>query len=737
MSPRILDSRFLIPLTVFVTVGGLFGALWKVVHDRATGQLEWQTRVTAEQVATRIEEKIGGCVDVLRELCDDWRGGLVDSQRTFERRAESILRHHPGLVAVDWVDETGTLSWTVPPDNTLLRSRRVLELDPAAGATFRRADSTNSVRITPLMNLSPELRGLLVFLPLTLESHEGGTLSGAVLAPELIEDALTEGVRDGYAFVVSDANGETVYQTEFDPDLRSPRFLRPRPITIEQVTWQLSVAAIPQPEDAMLTLGINLSLGLGLLVAAGMALVSARLLTNRAILRESEERLRAVAEHIPGVVYSYDSCVGKPRTLIYLGPGLESIIGPRLAERVEQNFDLLFELIHPDDLGAVSDAARRGSELGETVHCEARVLTDEGSYRWVRSLSRPMRMDHERTRWHIVLIDISEHRRTVDALRDSEERYRRLVESSPVGVIIHRQSIFQFVNPAAVRLLGYNSADELIGEDIYTIIPPAARPKVMERIRNWGAGDDSKRYSDERLVRRDGTEVDVDIFASNVSFGGEIARQILLLDTTEQRQAEQRQRLLMQELDHRVKNNLASVLALLDQTAASSGDINEFRSKFANRVKAMARTHEMLARSKWTGVELTDIVRLSLAPHLVEQADRVRIAGESIVVRPRPAMPLALALHELATNALKYGSLSRPDGRVHVQWTRSDGSLTIQWSESGGPQVVEPGQFGTGLRLVRGLVEFELGGSAQFRFSPEGLVCSVSLDAETLTHGLS
>jgi len=485
--------------------------------------------------------------------------------------------------------------------------------------------------------------------------------------------------------------------------------------------------------EGMLNLGTNLVLAIGLVVAGCMAFVSARLLSSQQRLYDNEERLRAITDHIPGVVYSYDSAPGKPRQLIYFGPGLDALVGPMNAARVSQQFDILFELVHPDDRQRLSEASAAGSATGEMVDCEARLRTDDGSYRWIRSLSRPTPVDHGRTRWHIVLIDLTEHRRTIEALRESEERYRVLVESSPVGVLIHRDALFLFVNPAALRLLGYEWPEELVGKSIFKIIPVAAQDAVRRRISETSHEQEPFRFSDERLVRRDGSEIDVDLIVSNINFAGCGARQTLVLDTTAPRQAERRQRLLMQELDHRVKNNLASVLALLDQTAASTSDFGVFRVKFSNRVKAMARTHEILAKSGWCGAELSDIMRISVAPHVVDESDRVRFVGTPIVVSPRAALPIGLALHELATNALKHGSLSVPEGRVEIHRTQEDDCIVLQWIESGGPSACEPEVLGTGLRLVRGLVEFELEGTTVFEFGPQGLVCTLRIDAAVLT----
>lgn len=720
----------LVPLVVFATVSGLFAVLWSVVEARDASEAGRRADLTTEQIATRLLEQVSFRVNLLEKIRYDWRRGHIESAKTFGEHAESALYGTVALSSITWIDESGIMRWTAPEMRNSTAIGQSVFAHVIAGPILREALETGQWRLTPMLDLTTRRRGMVVYVPIGAAGENRGAISATLDVTALVDSCLEEGVRENFDCSVWDAGNlifGPVTTTVVPPQARF------REVGVGSRTWR--VVLTPRSDLAAGTAAADTLpiMVAGLLVAAGLAFVSARLLASQALLRENEERLRAVAEHIPGVIYSYESAPGAPRSLIYLGPGLGHIIGPKSAARVEADFDLLFELLHPEDRAAVKSAADRGVREGGTVDCEARLRTDDGAWRWVRSLSRPLHIDKDRTRWHIVLIDITEHRRTVDALRESEDRYRRLVESSPIGVLIHRKDVFQFANPAAVRLLGYDRAEEIIGRSVYDLVPAEQRETVRQRIARLDGLSKPIRYADERLLRRDGTELNVEIIANTIQFAGGAARQILFLDMTEQRQAEQRQQLLMRELDHRVKNNLASVLALLDQTAASTRDIGEFRSKFAARVKAMARTHEMLARAKWSGVDLADLTRLSIAPYIVDQSHRVSLSGCPVTVRPRPALPVALAFHELATNALKHGSLATPEGRIAVTWARVGARVSIEWSETDGPPAPPPEHFGTGLRLVRGLIEFELGGTVNFRFAPPGLTCTISLDAAALT----
>jgi PAS domain S-box-containing protein len=214
----------------------------------------------------------------------------------------------------------------------------------------------------------------------------------------------------------------------------------------------------------------------------------------------------------------------------------------------------------------------------------------------------------------------------------------------------------------------------------------------------------------------------------------------VLSDVTERRRAEQRLRLAVGELNHRVKNTLAAVQSIASQTlrAPPGGDGTipaEARAAFEARLLALARSHDVLTREGWTGVELGELVALALAPHGASGggAPRHVAYGPPMRVPPRFAVPLGVALHELATNAARHGALKVPTGRVEVSWKLEsplrDGlppTLKLRWLESGGPLVPgPPAQRGFGTRLLeRGLAR-ELGGTVQLYFRPEGVVCEI------------
>jgi PAS domain S-box-containing protein len=194
-------------------------------------------------------------------------------------------------------------------------------------------------------------------------------------------------------------------------------------------------------------------------------------------------------------------------------------------------------------------------------------------------------------------------------------------------------------------------------------------------------------------------------------------------DLTELKQAEDLQRLLLSELNHRVKNTLATIQALTAQTLRAARDLPSAREAVDRRIRSMAQAHDLLTLRAWTGANLTDVVMRALDAFTPAQ---VKMSGAAIDVSPKHALALSLALHELATNATKYGALSRPEGWVTVEWDVLEGMLHLGWEESGGPLVAPPTRKGFGSRLLEELVARDLGGHTKLNYEASGLRCSIT-----------
>jgi two-component sensor histidine kinase len=196
-------------------------------------------------------------------------------------------------------------------------------------------------------------------------------------------------------------------------------------------------------------------------------------------------------------------------------------------------------------------------------------------------------------------------------------------------------------------------------------------------------------------------------------------------DVTERLRGEQHLRLVVNELNHRVKNTLAMIQAVAAQTFRSSEDLPQAKASFSARIMALARANDLLTGENWEGASLIDIIAGVSVAHAGNEPDRFSARGPVVRLSPKAALSLSMAMHELATNAVKYGALSNETGRVDVAWRVTSGRLRIEWRESGGPPVKEPVRRGFGSRLVERGLAGELGGSAELHFNPEGLLCII------------
>jgi PAS domain S-box-containing protein len=198
----------------------------------------------------------------------------------------------------------------------------------------------------------------------------------------------------------------------------------------------------------------------------------------------------------------------------------------------------------------------------------------------------------------------------------------------------------------------------------------------------------------------------------------------MLVDITTRKQAEERMMLLTQEVDHRSNNLLAVIQAMLRLTKADTAE--EFQAAFQGRLSALANVQKLFSVSRWTGASIKTIIQEELRPYGGHDAQRVNIRGDDIRLPAALAQAIAVSVHELATNAAKYGSLSKPSGSVEIRWhTDAAGKLSLHWRECGGPRIAEPTRIGFGVGAVDGVIR-TLSGSINREWKPEGLCCELS-----------
>lgn len=323
--------------------------------------------------------------------------------------------------------------------------------------------------------------------------------------------------------------------------------------------------------------------------------------------------------------------------------------------------------------------------------------------------------------------EIIERRSTEANLKASEERLRAVVNTAiDAIVVIDEHGIVQSVNPAAERIFGHRE-NEIVGKSVNVLIPEPDRSAHEGHIAAYLKTGVSNIIGIGREVeaqRKDGETFPVDLALTEWHMSGMRFFTGIMRDITERKQTEERVRLVMRELSHRIKNVLAVVQSMAWQTARTSNDLTDFSKRFANRIEALACSHNLLIDRDWQGVRIEDLVRGQL--RLFGAEERLGTHGPDLVLQPEAAQSLGLALHELATNASKYGALMRPAGRIEVGWSvdlagTAKRRFRMTWRESGGPEVGPPHRRGFGRTVIKDMTEKALNGRVALEFSPRGL----------------
>jgi two-component system CheB/CheR fusion protein len=335
-------------------------------------------------------------------------------------------------------------------------------------------------------------------------------------------------------------------------------------------------------------------------------------------------------------------------------------------------------------------------------------------------------------------VDITERRRVEEALRKSEDRLRQemqLVElsRSPIFVWDFDDGILQW-NRGSEELYGY-AREEAIGQRKEELLKPIVLGSSFDALRQTLLESGTWKGRVKHHAK-DGHELTVESHIELVEIAG---RRLVLestRDITERERWEERQKLLLSELSHRVKNTLTVVQSMARQTLRTSSTDDEFVERFEGRLMALANAHRLLVDSEWQGAELGVLARTQLRAHTIGDAERFRFQGDAVRLPPELATPFGLVLHELATNAAKYGALSAEKGRVNISWSIDSGNehrvLKFEWREQDGPPVRTPDRFGFGSVLIeKGLP----GATVDYDFLPDGVVCKIEVPLQEPRNG--
>jgi PAS domain S-box-containing protein len=325
--------------------------------------------------------------------------------------------------------------------------------------------------------------------------------------------------------------------------------------------------------------------------------------------------------------------------------------------------------------------------------------------------------------------DVSERKEVEAAHLESELRLRSLasiVESSDDAIVSKNlDGIITSWNRGAERVFGY-SAEEAVGQPITILIPEERMNEERDILTRIRRGEHIDHFETIRR-RKHGSLIAVSLTVSPVknAAGRIIGASKIARDITEQKRSREQIAILAREAEHRSKNLLANVQAAVNLSQADTAE--GLKQAIVGRIQALANVHSLFAESRWIGAELSTIATQELAPYAEKDKRRVHIDGPPVLLEPNVAQVVAIILHELATNAAKYGSLSEAEGQVELKWLHhADGQLILRWTEVGGPPVQIPTRQGFGGRVIERLIE-QLKGGVRFDWRPEGVVCEITL----------
>jgi PAS domain S-box-containing protein len=446
---------------------------------------------------------------------------------------------------------------------------------------------------------------------------------------------------------------------------------------------------------------------------------------TEARLAEREAQLALFVENAPAAIAMFD------RNMMCLAASRRFIADYRVPDNVPVVGVSHYETF-PEIPPRWRDVHRRvlaGEELSSE---EDSFVRPDGRTDWSRWTMKPWRTAGGQIGGALLFTEVItgqvEARRAIAA---SEVRFRATFENAAVGIA--HVARWLRVNAALCRILGYQ-AEELLARSFQDVTHPddlAADLSQFEQMHEAKAGSFG---IDKRYLRRDGTAIWCRRTLSCVRDDGSIDYFVIIVEDIADRKAHEEQvQMLMREVAHRAKNMLSLVHAIARQTAARAPE--DFIARFTERIQALAANQDLLVRNEWRGVDVEDLVRAQLAHFADLVGTRIIAHGAKLRLNAAAAQAIGLALHELATNAGKYGALSSDDGRVDVRWRSEGGHFTVCWTERGGPPVTPPQRQGFGSTVMTSLAERSVNGKVELNYAPAGLTWRLTCRAANVLEG--
>jgi PAS domain S-box-containing protein len=423
--------------------------------------------------------------------------------------------------------------------------------------------------------------------------------------------------------------------------------------------------------------------------------------------------------------------------IIYFNAAAEQMYGYTASEALGRTLSRIYESrwLRPEDEAAAATAMReRGEWRGENVH-----VTHDGREMNVESGIRVLReIDGLPIGVLAVIRDVTERKQADDKVMVSEIRYRRLFETAHDGILILDPGTRKIIdaNPFMTKMLGYPH-NQLVGKELFEIgllKDEAASQRMVQRLKQTS----QVRYDNLPLESLGGRHQEVEVVANLYDENGHPVIQCNIRDITERKQSEEHVKLLMAEVNHRAKNLLAVVQAVA-QATSKYGDPATFAARLADRIEGLAAGQDLLVRNEWRGVDVLDLVEAQLAHFKDLIGTRVQISGPRARLTTAAAQGIGMALHELATNAAKYGALSNPEGRVSITWqvtAAASPAFSMSWQEDGGPKLAAPTRKGFGQIVIGRMAEAAVNGVAEITFRESGLLWNLSTPVENALSGI-
>ncbi len=432
-------------------------------------------------------------------------------------------------------------------------------------------------------------------------------------------------------------------------------------------------------------------------------------------LQASEERLRAVVSQSAAGI-GQGSLEGE---ILHVNSRFCEIVGFEEPELVGKSIS---DITYAEDMPEQTRLFGRLAATGESFDMEKRYVRKDGSLVWVNNTVSALRDNQGRIHQVAVIsIDITERKMGQEA----ERRLASIIASSNDAILaIDLNMTVTAWNGGAERLYGY-TAEEIVGQSVLLLVPKDRideEPTLLEQVK---AGSVVEAYETQRR-HKDGHLVDVLLSVSPIhdTAGKIVGASKIAHDISAKMEADRLQAVLIGELHHRVKNVFATVIAIARQTFAKVTSTSDAVAAFEARLSAMAHAHDLLAEGDWQSADLAAVIEQATSPYPPE---RFTITGPSVPLPQKAVATLSLALHELGTNAAKYGALSVPTGQVSIIWAYNSETsvLSLRWQESDGPTVNVPTKTGFGSRLVERLLAAELNGASTIIYDSAGVICEI------------